>query len=307
MRCDAARRESKHVMTDIAIRPLSSMAEFLQAVRLQADYWGDDLEAVVPAHMLDSLVAYGGHVLAAFDGTRMVGVLIGFLGTNTEDSHRPAMANLLIASKRMVVLPEYRSHGIGAMLKWAQRDMAMKQGVRLITWTFDPVLSLNAYLNVHKLGVVCAKFIEDRYGTDGYYATLGSSDRLVADWWVTSRRVVERAKGTRGDLALQQYLDANTAIVNPTVLNAQGNPVPQIGNTSLTTSLALFEIPGDFNRLVTEDVELARHWRMHVREIFRWLLTTGYIVTDVLYETYEGRKRAFYVLSRDPGSDFSLN
>lgn len=289
------------------IRPLYSYAEFLQAVKLQADYWGDDLEAVVPAHMMDSLVAYGGHVLAAFVEDRMVGVLIGFLGTNTEESHRPAMANLLIASKRMVVLPEYRAHGIGAKLKWAQRDLAIRQGIRLVTWTFDPILSLNAYLNLRKLGVIGSKFIEDRYGTEGFYSMLGSSDRLVADWWVTSRRVEERANGSRADLTLQQYLDANIAIVNPTTVDANGNPLPQVAAGALTTSLALLEIPAAFNKLASTDVDLARRWRRHVREMFRWLYPIGYLATDFVYQEFEGRKRAFYVLSRDPGSDFSLN
>ncbi len=69
----------------------------------------------------------------------MVGVLIGFLGTNAEETERPAMANLQMVSKRMVVLPEYRGQGIGYNLKVVQRDLSIRQGIRLVTWTFDPL------------------------------------------------------------------------------------------------------------------------------------------------------------------------
>ncbi len=94
-----------------SIRPLQKLGEMYEAVELQKTYWGVDLESVVPAHMLFSLATAGGHVLAAFDGDKMVAVLIGFLGTDVQELNRPAMANLRIVSKRMIVLPEYRGQG----------------------------------------------------------------------------------------------------------------------------------------------------------------------------------------------------
>ncbi|MBE0705443.1 MAG: GNAT family N-acetyltransferase, partial [Afipia sp.] len=59
-------------MTDITIRPLRTLDELHPAVDLQRLHWGDDLESVVPAQMLLSLATHGGHVLAAFDGERMI-------------------------------------------------------------------------------------------------------------------------------------------------------------------------------------------------------------------------------------------
>lgn len=294
-------------MDTIQIRPLQTLPDLRLAVDLQKSFWGNDLESIVPAHMLYSMVNYGGHVLAAFDGQRMVGVLMGFLGTNIEESHRPAMANLLIASKRMVVLPEYRSHGIGYRLKLAQRDLAIKQGVRLVTWTFDPLIALNAYLNIRKLGVVCQKYRRDYYGADTLYATLGSSDRLVVDWWVTHRRVEERIKGKRGDLTLNQYLEANTPIVNPTISQAGGFPMPTEDINPPEGSFALLEIPLDYPAMVASNEPLAREWRAHTRALFENLMREGYIVTDFLRETYDGRDRAYYLFSFNIGFDFSLN
>jgi predicted GNAT superfamily acetyltransferase len=75
------------------------------------------------------------------------------------------MAILQLFSKRMVVLPEYRGQGIGYRLKLAQRDFAIEQGIRLVVWTFDPMLAPNAHLNIRKLGVVCHTYYENYYGT----------------------------------------------------------------------------------------------------------------------------------------------
>lgn len=293
------------------IRALRTLDEMRQAVALQRVYWGDDLESVVPAHMLFSIASYGGHVLAAFDGDKMVGVLIGFLGTNMAESSRPAMANLQFVSKRMVVLPEYRNQGLGYRLKVAQRDLAIKQGVRLIVWTFDPLFAVNAYLNIHKLGGICREFRQDYYGTEatGGLTVLGSSDRLVVEWWVTNRRVEERINGRRTELGLKHYLDANTPILNPTTLRTDGLCMPT-NNPARTfgSSMVLLEIPVDYSAIVQADPELARQWRTHSREQLSALLDAGYLVTDFLRELYEGRQRAFYLLSHSgPQFDFSPN
>src|SRR5262249_42600686 len=154
------------------------------------------------------------------------------------------MANLEIFSKRMIVLDDHRGQGIGYRLKLAQRDIAMRQGIRLVTWTFDPLLSTNAHLNIRKLGAISQVYLDDYYGTqdEGGLTTLGSSGRLVAEWWVTNRRVEERINGKRGDLTLKQYLQAFTPILNPTSAGAEGLPLPSDGSHEPSSSLALLEI-----------------------------------------------------------------
>lgn len=294
-------------MGDIQIRSLHNLDDMRRAAEVQKAYWGDDLESIVPAHMLYSLVEHGGHVLAAFDGDRVIGVLIGFLGTDIEESHRPAMANLLIASKRMVVLPAYRSQGIGYRLKLAQREVAIQQGVRLVTWTFDPLMAANAYLNIRKLGAICQKYRPDYYGKDSPYATAGSSDRLVSEWWVTARRVKERINGSRGDLMLRHYLDGNATLVNATRASATGVPLPSDHPATASSALVLLEIPVDFMTIVEQDEVLARAWRTHSRDLLLGLLNAGYIVTDFVREEYERRDRAFYLLSYNRSFDFSVN
>lgn len=283
----------------IEIRALRALDEMRAAVELQRVYWGNDLESVIPAHMLFSLANHGGHVLAAFDGDKMVGVLVGFLGTNMEDTRRPAMANLHLVSKRMVVLPEYRGQGVGYKLKLAQRDQAIMQGVRLVTWTFDPLLALNAHLNIRKLGAICTQYLQDYYGVsgEGGLAQLGSSDRLLVEWWVTNRRVEERLHGKRGDLSLAQYLQANTPIVNPTQITSDGAVFPAETFIQPAGSLALVEIPLNFPAIVTSNESLAMRWRLQTREVFQSMFRHGFVVTDFVRAPYEGRDRALYVMS----------
>ena len=60
-------------MTEItSVRLLHNLDDMHEAVELQKTYWGTDLESVVPAHMLFSLATSGGHVLAAFDGDKII-------------------------------------------------------------------------------------------------------------------------------------------------------------------------------------------------------------------------------------------
>ena len=296
-------------MSEIEIRALRGLDDMYPAVALQRIYWGDDVESVIPAHMLFSLANYGGHVLAALDEDKLVGVLVGFLGTHMKESHRPAMANLQIVSKRMVVDPAYRSHGIGYRLKLAQRDMAKQQGIRLVTWTFDPLLATNAHLNLRKLAAICQEYVENYYGTSGAggLATLGASDRLLVEWWVTNRRVEERLHGTRGNLSLSQYLEANAPIVNPAVRGGDGLLRPPTSLNELAGSFALVEIPLNYPEMMRQDPALAQAWRLHIRMVMQRLFAENFVVTDFLRDTYEGQDRAFYLFSFNIGFDYRLN
>lgn len=292
--------------TEVDIRALSSLDEFYEAVDLQRTYWGSDSESVVPAQMLHSIVEYGGHVLAAYDGPRMVGVLIGLIGTDTEVKDRPAMANLVIGSKRMVVLPEYRGAGIGYRLKLTQRDIARALGIRLVTWTFDPLRAQNAYLNLRKLGGIVRDYKINAYGTrdGGGLTRFGWSDRLRIQWWITHRRVEERLFGSRVDLQVKQYLEAGATIVNPTS-TVDGITVYGQYYNDVDTAFALVEIPLAFDIIADTEPQIAQGWQTHIRDAMLPLFQHGYFISDFLRGVVDGRDRVFYLFSADYGFDFS--
>ena len=276
---------------EITIRTLHSPEEMEAAVDLQKIYWGDDMGDLVPGHMLTSIANYGGHVHGAFDGDKMVGMLLGFLGADiSPNDTRHAPSRMLVMSKRMVVLPEYRSHKIGEKLKLAQADFARQHGIQLVTWTFDPLLSRNAYLNLHKLGAIGQKYLEDYFGGKSGNPVL-QSDRLVANLWVNHPHVTNRA-----------VIDANNApVANGVSLSSASLLVPQDFHTPDSLCIRL-EIPMEFQPIESLDMQLARHWRDHVRQGFNSLLGAGYIATDFM----RVENRVFYVFTRDDGSfDFT--
>ncbi len=282
----------------ISIRSLQSNADFTAAEDLQAAIWqGGEIE-VVPGHMLTALAHNGGLALGAFDGPRLVGVLIGFLGTDSGSPERVAMARLKHCSHQLGVHPEYQSRGIGMLLKIAQRDFVLEQGIRLITWTYDPLLSRNAQLNIRRLGAVCQTYLREAYGSMRDALNRGApSDRFQVDWWITSRRVVSRLGRERPPLDLAHFLSAGARELNPAQLDENGLSRPGEKPEAPRGNIALVEIPPDYLALKERDLSLALAWRAQTREIFEGAFAAGYMVTDFVHLSGERFPRSFYVLS----------
>ncbi|MEW6568984.1 MAG: hypothetical protein AB1449_12625 [Chloroflexota bacterium] len=287
----------------IVIRPLESPDDLSQAEALQAVVWpGSDLD-VVPAHLMAAIVHNGGVVLGAFDGAHLVGFVLGFLGTDSGTPGRMAMARLKHCSHQLGVLPEYRDRGVGLLLKKAQRQAVIAQGVRLATWTYDPLQSRNAHLNIRRLGAVCRTYLREVYGEMRDALNVGiPSDRFQVDWWVTSRRVAERLEGKRPPLDLAHFYSAGAVLLNPAALGDDGLPRPPDHLDRPQGTLALVEIPPDFQAIRDRDLGLARAWRMHTRDIFENAFQRGYIVTDFVHFKGERFPRSFYLLSHGEGT-----
>lgn len=178
-------------MSDFEFRDLKGMDEFRAAEGLQATVWGaGDLPD--PADLMMVIQAEGGLVGGAFLDGRLVGYVFGFPTATPGIQH----------SHRLAVLPDMRGHGLGARLKWYQRGWCLKRGIRHVRWTFDPLRTLNASLNIGHLGARCSTYFVDYYGAmEGINRGL-PSDRLLADWWLDAPDVAARAEG-RTPLAVQ--------------------------------------------------------------------------------------------------------
>ncbi len=257
------------------------------AVELQKVYWGENMADLVPANMLLSITRYGGHLHAAYDDENMVGLLMGFLGADISPGDtRNAPAQMYVMSKRMVVLPEYRGQKIGERLKQAQREFAQRHNIQLVLWTFDPLLSRNAYLNLHKLGAIGQKYEKDYFGTDASNPVL-SADRLQVNWWVNHPALTNRPE-----------LDVSKApLVNGVSFTDEGLLVPHEFRMVEGEVLRL-EIPMEFVPLERVDPALGKRWRDNVREAFTELLKAGYLATDFI----RIENRVFYIFTRDDGT-----
>ena len=282
----------------ITYRTLRTVEECVQAQNIQLDVWGENELHVMPWRLFLDLVRNGGLVLGAFDGDQMVGFVVGFLGTDDGSPNRPAMARLKFNSHAMGVHPDYQNAGIGYRLKLMQRDYANDNGVRLVTWTYDPLQSRNAYLNIRRLGAVCNHYIREYYGEMRDEINLNfPSDRFHVEWWVTSDRVAQRLETAPSRLRLSEVIDAGAKYGNSTELNEEGLLVPIDIELVLDGSNLLVEIPPNLDSLRKKNQDLSLDWRLHTRRLFEQVFAEHYYVTDFIFQKDEAGPRSFYVLS----------
>ncbi len=219
-------------MEETTIRECTTIEEFDRCVALQREAFGlPDLELSPRRHLIVSRQA-GGWTLGAFVADRMVGFVHHLAGVRSDNE-------IFGYSHVMAVAKDYQNKGVGARLKWAQRDRALREGRKLIKWTWDPMLTRNAHFNLNRLGAVVETYLDDFYGVDyGVDAGLGlPSDRLSATWEIDSPRVHELAKGAATEF--------------------EGKRVRTIA------------ILTDFNALLNRDVERARAEQTRVRQEFQ--------------------------------------
>ncbi len=282
---------------------------------LQRKIWSGDDTEIVPGHLLLTAVHNGGFVIGAFKNEKdRLGLgwdntshnleknLVGFVFSFPGFKKSQEKIKLKHCSHLLAVLPHYENYGIGFALKRAQWQMVRHQNIDWITWTYDPLLSRNAYLNIHRLGSVCNLYLPDHYGVLHDELNKGqSSDRFQVDWWLNSARVERRlGKKPRKKLDLAHFLAADVKILNPTQLNPVGLSQPP---STLSTPLyqvvdqvLLVEIPSNFYQIKTADPTLGKAWRDHTREIFSTLFANGYMVTDFIHLP-GSYPRSFYVIS----------
>lgn len=199
--------------------------------------------------------AAGGFTLGAFRGARLVGFVHQLIAAR--DGGEGGRERLGY-SHMMAVSPDEQNSGIGARLKWAQRERALREGISFIKWTWDPMQARNAHFNLNRLGVVVRRYARNFYGTDyNVHAhelkemPVGiDSDRLVAEWNLRSPRVQALA-----DRHQAQITGANNVPGGSDI--AEQSPV-----------IAAVEIPANWNALLREDREAAQGILQRVRAKF---------------------------------------
>jgi len=191
----------------IVIRSCSGFDELEACVRLEIETWGYDPSDVLPRKAFLLAQKIGGQVIGVFDtevgrspasggAESLVGFALSWPGIkNSKLGPQPYLHSHMLA-----VREGYQNRGLGAKLKLEQRKDALKRGIRHMEWTFDPLEIKNAYLNLHKLGVIARRYEKNFYGASTSRLQGGlPTDRLVAEWELDSPRVEAIIEGRPAD------------------------------------------------------------------------------------------------------------
>jgi len=166
----------------ILIRKCEGLAELRACVALQKEVWNfSDIE-LVPLRIFVVAEKIGGQVMGAFEGADLVGFAFALPGSRAGKSY--------LYSHMLAVRKQYRNGGLGRRLKLFQREDAVARNFDLMEWTFDPLEIKNAFLNIEKLGAISRRYNVNQYGITSSPLQGGlPTDRLVAEWWMKSKRV----------------------------------------------------------------------------------------------------------------------
>lgn len=230
----------------IEVRECTTIEEFDACIELQREVFAmPDLEISPRRHLIVSRRA-GGWTLGAFDGETLVGFVHQMAAVR-------ALNEITGYSHMMAVKREYQNRGVGALLKWKQRQKSIDEGKTFITWTWEPMRARNAHFNLNRLGVTVRSYSANFYGTD-YSTSLEydpektpgiDSDRLHADWNLLSPRVTAISEGRE-----------------PEPLGAPAKTI---------------EIPPDWYELIQRDPHEARREQLRVRMEFEEAFNQGLI------------------------------
>jgi predicted GNAT superfamily acetyltransferase len=272
----------------INIRDLETVPDIKPMLLLEKQVWGLDDADVTPLTLAVALKAAGSILLGAFEGRELVGFALAF----PSFEHR----RVGLHSHMLAVRPSHRKYGLGYSLKLAQRERALAMGITEMTWTFDPLRSLNAHLNFSKLGVISDSYRIDFYGaqTSSHLHTNGT-DRLWVTWRMADARVQKRLNGKDGSAEVLDTLRHLEPLIR---FNGDGKPAEGDFAASLSRQRIAIEIPRNIDRIEHTDKELAREWRMATRRAFTEAMHAGFIVREFCRSIRGQQGPGAYLLER---------
>src|SRR5437773_3776329 len=176
------RGEERVSAATVELRRCHGIEELRACVALQKEVWNFTDTDLVPLRVFVVAEKVGGQVMGAFNGNEMIGFALSVPGTRS--------GHVYLHSHMLAVRKDHRNSGLGRRLKLLQREEALSRGIELIEWTFDPLEIKNAYLNIEKLGAIARRYNINQYGITSSPLQGGlPSDRLIAEWWLRSKRV----------------------------------------------------------------------------------------------------------------------
>jgi len=289
-------------MVILIIKPINTPELIKQVPGVESDAWGEKPGYTVPDHVLTAIEKNGGVLLGAYDGDLLLGYTLGWLGIVNPDDKLPAEGQLKLVSHMTGVIDGYRNKRIGYKLKLAQRDWALDRGLDLITWTYDPLESRNAYFNIHLLACTCQTYYCDYYGEMTDEMNRGTiSDRFRVDWQITSDHVIDRISQNKNSKrkreSIKDLLASGSQLLNPARFDQGKWALPVEKMKAPIKGQILVEIPADIQAVRKTAPDIARLWRLHTREIFEMLFVKKFRVFDFIYNPGD-QPRSFYLMEK---------
>ncbi len=263
----------------VEVRELGDLADLAAVVHLYAEIWGRGANPPMTLELLRAFGKAGNYVGGAFDGDRLVGACVGFFHAPAEDALHSHIAG---------VADDVAGRHVGFALKLHQRSWAMLRGVAEIAWTFDPLVSRNAYFNLVKLAARPDEYLANFYGA--MLDTINGdddSDRLLVRWRLRDPAVVAACEGGWVAAVAADEI-AGGAVV---ALGSTPDGAPQVGSLDAAVT-SLVAVPRDIGALRVADPVLAQRWRVALREVLAALLADGARISGF-------DKAGWYVVRRD--------
>ena len=259
-------------MSRLVVRELHDLRDFLRVQEVARRVWGFE-ERQLPATADLQVVGHvGGLNAGAFDGREMVGFVHGLPRTNLPE---PCHHSHLLA-----VLPEWRGRDVSVRLKLFQRSWCLARGIRVVTWTYDPLLFPNANLNLVRLRARAVAYLPDLYGTLGGLYGQVPTDRFEVLWRLDAPEVRSAARRA-----------------GPAARDAAALPEATEDRFPRAPRLAV-EIPAGAPALYARDPRAARRAHRRLRRIATRLFARGYEATSIALAGDSAR----YVFERADGS-----
>lgn len=257
----------------VRIRILEEVGELSVADRLLARIWRSP-DGLMGVNVLKALSHSGNYVAGAWSDGELVGVSVAWAwGPGT-----PGVLHSHITG----VAPDRQGGGTGLALKIHQASWAVDRGIDTITWTFDPMVRRNAWFNLVKLAARGESYHPDFYGpmTDG--VNEGElTDRCLVVWRLSSPPPPRQEPARGGDTV---------------ILGTGPDGGPRVGpamrdDPACWPHRLLCGVPDDAVALRARSPELARQWRLALRETMGAVMASGYAATSMTPDGY-------YVLER---------
>ncbi len=267
--------------TTITIRPIHDPAELRACQDVQRRTWGITEDGyLVPVATLAAASAYGGLVLGAFDGDRLVGFSFAFRGVLD--------GTPILYSQLTGVLPEAQGGGAGRRIKQWQRTWARGQGLPLVAWAFDPLQAMNAYYNLVTLGAIATHYHPDFYGPREDALNPGlPTDRLLCVWPTADPLPV------KPDPAGSEIMFMVGS--EQTERDGHRTRIPTLPEMERASRYSGIEIPKDVQALRPHRPQLLARWQETVREAFTKAFAAGYRAVTF----HRDDERAYYILTKE--------